>query len=210
MRDIAGSLIPAPDAWHGTKPVAMSPRLEDATFVFVRRDASHGPLQTPYTGPYRVLERHEKHYKIQCGVREETVSVDRLKPAYEDPGKPLQAADPPRRGRPPKQRNASPVASKKDHESGTPAPERQQDKSDDEPEQEANSVPPTYAQVTRSGRQVRQPQRYGASRVAQDKKKDMRQTLGGSPVASPKGVTARLHDRLYRLRFPPDFPARFL
>ena len=141
----------------------MNPRLEDATFVFVRRDASHGPLQTPYTGPYRVLERHEKHYKIQCGVREETVSVDRLKPAYEDPGKPLQAAEPPRRGRPPKQSITKPVASKKSNESKTPATVRQQDHSSDEPDQEANIVPPTYAQVTRRGRQVRQPQRYGVA-----------------------------------------------
>ena len=106
MRDIAGRLVPAPDAWHGSKPVTPIPRLEEATFVFVRRDASHGPLQTPYTGPYRVLERREKFYTIQCGEREETVSVDRLKPAFADPDKPLQAAVPPKGGRPPKPKPA--------------------------------------------------------------------------------------------------------
>ena len=31
-------------------------------------------------GPYRVLERNEKFFKLQCGEREESVSIDRLKP----------------------------------------------------------------------------------------------------------------------------------
>ena len=51
-RDITGHLVPAPDTWHGTRPAAENRRLEDADFVFVRRNASHGPLQTPYTSPY--------------------------------------------------------------------------------------------------------------------------------------------------------------
>ena len=105
MRDIAGRLVPAPDAWHGTRPAKPCPGLSTAEFVFIRRDASHGPLQTPYTGPYRVLERHEKFYRLQCGEREENVSVDRLKPAYPDPINPMQPAIPPKRGRPPKRRD---------------------------------------------------------------------------------------------------------
>ena len=54
MREIAGRLLPAPDSWHGTKPESSTRDLQEAEYVFVRRDASHGPLQTPYTGPYRV------------------------------------------------------------------------------------------------------------------------------------------------------------
>ena len=147
MRDIAGRLVPAPDAWHGTKSATPSTRMGDAEFVFVRRDASHGPLQTPYTGPYRVLERHDKFYRLQCGERGESVSVDRLKPAYADPDHPIQPAIPPRRGRLPKQSDVRPVADKEDQASL-------------EPEQEQDQEPPTYAQVTRSGRQVRLPHRY--------------------------------------------------
>ena len=59
MRDIAASLVPAPDAWHGTRDTANSRALREAEFVLVRRNASHGPLQTPYTGPYLVLHRHD-------------------------------------------------------------------------------------------------------------------------------------------------------
>ena len=44
MRDIAGRLVPAPDVWHGTRPAKPCARLSEAEFVFVRRDASHGPL----------------------------------------------------------------------------------------------------------------------------------------------------------------------
>ena len=57
MREIVGRLIPAPDAWHGLRPTANTGGLRDADLGLVRRDASHGPLQTPYTGPYRVLQR---------------------------------------------------------------------------------------------------------------------------------------------------------
>ena len=67
MRQVAGRLVPAPDAWHGIPGSSTEKGLEDAEFVFVRRDAAHGPLQAPYTGPYRVLERSDKHFVIQCG-----------------------------------------------------------------------------------------------------------------------------------------------
>ena len=116
MRDIAGRLVPAPDVWHGTKPAKPCARLSEAEFVFVRRDATHGPLQKPYTGPYRVLERREKFYKLQCGEREESVSVDRLKPAYSDPVDPIQPAVPPKRGRPPKRKDAQASAGGQEQE----------------------------------------------------------------------------------------------
>ena len=130
MRDIAGQLVPAPDSWHGTRPAAINRGLMEAKFVFVRRDASHGPLQTPYTWPYRVLQRKDKHFVIQCGEREESMSVDRLKPANAKPDRPIQPAIPPRRGWLPKQRE------------GRPADDG--DQQEPEPEQQ----PPTYAQVT--------------------------------------------------------------
>ena len=131
MRDIAGRLVPAPDAWHGTKPVARNKDLEEAEYVFVRRDASHGPLQTPYTGPYRVLQRQAKYFVIQCGEHEESVSVDRLKPVKAQPDRTIEPAMPPRRGRPPKQREERPAAG------------------NSEARPEAEQQPPTYAQITR-------------------------------------------------------------
>ena len=49
--------------------------------VFVRNDAVRKPLQTPYEGPYPVLERTDKFFKLNING---TVSIDRLKPAYTD------------------------------------------------------------------------------------------------------------------------------
>ena len=146
MRDIAGRLVPAPDAWHGTASASSTRGLQEAEYVFVRRDASHGPLQTPYTGPYRVLQRHGKYFIIQCGERTDSVSVDRLKPAKEDPGRPTEPAMPPRRGRTPKQWEEQTAARRENEES--------------RPEHETQRQPPTYAQITRRGREVRPPDRY--------------------------------------------------
>ena len=39
MRDVSGRLIPAPDAWHGTRAEASIKGLQEAEYVFVRRDA---------------------------------------------------------------------------------------------------------------------------------------------------------------------------
>ena len=64
MLDIAGRLVPAPDTWHGTRPAANNRCLREAEFVFMRRDASHGPLQTPYTRQYRVLQWQDKYLVI--------------------------------------------------------------------------------------------------------------------------------------------------
>ena len=36
MRYMAGRLVPAPDAWYGTKSVASTRALEEAEYVFVR------------------------------------------------------------------------------------------------------------------------------------------------------------------------------
>jgi len=49
--------------------------------VFVRHDALRSPLQPPYDGPYRVLERKDKCYVLDLAGRQDTVSIDLLKPA---------------------------------------------------------------------------------------------------------------------------------
>ena len=141
MREIAGRLVPAPDAWHGTRPAAENRRLEDAEFVFVRRDASHGPLQTPYTGPYRVLQRHDKYFVIQCGEREESVSVNRLKPANAEADRPIQPAVPLRKARPPKTRDVRPAAD----EPAETRPAGDEVPAETRPEPEPEQRPPTYA-----------------------------------------------------------------
>ena len=63
----------------------MPTELRRAQFVFVRRDAHKTPLQTPYTGPFRVLEAGAKSFLLAVGGRQDHISIDKLKPARLDP-----------------------------------------------------------------------------------------------------------------------------
>lgn len=56
--------------------------LSTCSHVFLRRDDIRKPLTQPYDGPYEIIERHEKYYRIQPENREAVVSLDRLKPAF--------------------------------------------------------------------------------------------------------------------------------
>eukprot|EP00795_Rhopilema_esculentum_P012966 gene12966-biopygen3121 len=58
--------------------------LHNCTHVFIRTDAVRKPLEPPYTGPFKILRRHTKHFTILMHGKEQTISIDRLKPAYLD------------------------------------------------------------------------------------------------------------------------------
>jgi hypothetical protein len=58
--------------------------LNSCTHVFVRVDGTKKPLERPYEGPFKVLQRRDKCYIIDRLGRRDTVSIDRLKPAYLD------------------------------------------------------------------------------------------------------------------------------
>ena len=94
------NIIPAasrdfPTAKEATK------RLEEADWVYIRKDTqTGGPLANNYEGPYKVLARRRKTFRVQLGDRVDSISVDRLKP-HLGVGEPT-AAQPPRRGRPPR------------------------------------------------------------------------------------------------------------
>jgi hypothetical protein len=48
----------------------------------VRHGAHRTPLQAPYDGPFRVLERRSKSFLLELNGKQDVVSLDRLKPAY--------------------------------------------------------------------------------------------------------------------------------
>ncbi|BHF75072.1 hypothetical protein SprV_0501816600 [Sparganum proliferum] len=56
--------------------------LKSAPFVFVRHEAVRKPPCSSYDGPRKVLQQTDKYYAIQKAEKTDTVSTDRLKPAY--------------------------------------------------------------------------------------------------------------------------------
>ena len=54
--------------------------LADAELVYVKRGAVSPPLTQCYSGPYQVVERGLKVFRLQVGEWVEVVSADRLKP----------------------------------------------------------------------------------------------------------------------------------
>ena len=59
----------------------IDPALKTCTHVFMRNDAKHG-LQQNYSGPYAVISRHPKYFKLQLSRKVDNVSIDRLKAAH--------------------------------------------------------------------------------------------------------------------------------
>lgn len=76
------SLTPAPHRSQSADKPFVYKDLSTCTHVFVRNDTVRTPLTPPYDGPYEVLKRYDKYYKIQLPLRTTVVSLDRLKPAY--------------------------------------------------------------------------------------------------------------------------------
>ena len=76
----------SPSSSRQTPPTAtyFPVALDSCTHVFVRRDSVKKPLQPPYDGPFRVLNRTPKYFQLEMRGKADTVSVDRLKPAYTD------------------------------------------------------------------------------------------------------------------------------
>lgn len=62
--------------------IFVHPDLKDCTHVFVRVDKVKKPLTQPYMGPFKVISKTDKYYKIIQQDTEKIISIDRLKPAF--------------------------------------------------------------------------------------------------------------------------------
>ena len=75
---------------HCAPATHMPKELTSCIYVWVRVDKVVDPLAAKYTGPYKVLERHEKAFRLDYGLDDhgndlqEWVSIDRLKPSFTD------------------------------------------------------------------------------------------------------------------------------
>lgn len=79
IRNQVRSLVPMPTSRHRSPPVFIPKDLEQAAYVFIRRDTRHPSLQRPYKGPFKVLETGTKTFKVNVNVKCEVISIDRLK-----------------------------------------------------------------------------------------------------------------------------------
>jgi predicted NAD-dependent protein-ADP-ribosyltransferase YbiA (DUF1768 family) len=62
--------------------VYVDPALHKCSHVFVRVDRVKRPLQRPYEGPFKVLDRRPKYFVVSYKGKRETISIDRLKTAW--------------------------------------------------------------------------------------------------------------------------------
>ncbi|KAK3784250.1 hypothetical protein RRG08_031634 [Elysia crispata] len=76
------SVQPPPPRFHGTQTAYVPANLASADCVYVRKDSHRHPLQRPYDGPYRVLNKSDKYFTLDVKGRTETVSIDHLKAAH--------------------------------------------------------------------------------------------------------------------------------
>jgi len=66
--------------WHRQQQSQQLDTLKSSSHVFVRNEAKTG-LQPVYKGPFLVVQRSDKFFVIDINGKEDSVSVDRLKPA---------------------------------------------------------------------------------------------------------------------------------
>lgn len=77
------SRLRPPGVNHHSKPaVFVHKALRTCSHVFVRVDTVKRSLQQPYEGPYKVINRSEKHFEVLVSGKKQNISIDRLKPAF--------------------------------------------------------------------------------------------------------------------------------
>jgi hypothetical protein len=82
LRSVVDSLRPMSRAASGSRKIFVHKELGSSSHVFVRNDMVKKPLTPNYDGPYLVLSRNSKTFKIQFPNRQVEISIDRLKPAF--------------------------------------------------------------------------------------------------------------------------------
>lgn len=85
LRHVMANLTVTATSHHDKVQPFVHQRLKDCSHVYVRDDTVKRPFQRPYLGPYKVLKRTDKYFTLMMRNKEDTVSLDRLKPAFCEP-----------------------------------------------------------------------------------------------------------------------------
>ncbi|XP_050548273.1 uncharacterized protein LOC126909907, partial [Daktulosphaira vitifoliae] len=78
------TIRPVSTSNHGSKKVFIYKDLASCSHVFVRVDRVKKPLEQPYEGPYKIVQRYEKTFKLLIRQKECIISIDRLKPCFNE------------------------------------------------------------------------------------------------------------------------------
>ena len=84
LRNTMARLRPKQTSHHRQPSTHIPVELQSCTFVFVLHDTHRTPLQYTYDGPFKVLGWAAKFFTLDLNGRQDTVSVDCLKPAFLD------------------------------------------------------------------------------------------------------------------------------
>lgn len=76
------NILPTDTRHHEHNKVFIPKTLETCTHVFVRTDKVKAPLQPAYEGPFEVKRRLRKQIVVEIKGKYQTISIDRVKPAY--------------------------------------------------------------------------------------------------------------------------------
>lgn len=83
FREHMRTIKPVPVPHHDRRKIFTFKKLQTCSHVFLRTDAVKKPLENPYRGPFKVLERtSDRVFKIDVQGVSTSVSVERLKPAH--------------------------------------------------------------------------------------------------------------------------------
>ncbi|XP_039970138.1 uncharacterized protein LOC120782053 [Bactrocera tryoni] len=82
LRKSFQNLTPTPASRHDREKIFISKDLANSTHVFIRNDKVKQSFSSPYDGPFPVMDRYEKYYKVLLYLKPAHISIDHLKPAY--------------------------------------------------------------------------------------------------------------------------------
>ena len=75
-------VCPTPTRAQSSHTPFIHQHLNSTKFVFVQHNGVKSSLQPPYDGPSKVIDCNDKYFTIMFRRKQDTVSIDRLKPAY--------------------------------------------------------------------------------------------------------------------------------
>lgn len=73
--------VPMSTQFHGHRSSFVHPQLHSSSYVWIRVDRVRRPLEAPYNGPFKVIQKQPKQFLCDVDGHRRWISIDRLKPS---------------------------------------------------------------------------------------------------------------------------------